>query len=48
MLLLLVQCEYECSLCEVVHRYTEGTIFDLHRDLRTGNARWIYEEVKEG
>lgn len=43
----LVECEYDCSLCGMVHRYTDGTDYDLHRDLMTGNRRWTYEEIAE-
>ncbi len=47
MLLQLVHCEYDCGLCGTVHRYTEGVTYDLHRDLMTGNRRWVYVEVEE-
>ncbi len=41
----LIECEYDCSLCGITHRYTEGIVFDLHRDLRIGHARWVYKEI---
>ena len=47
MLVRLVECEYDCGLCGTVHRYTEGIVYDLHRDLMTGNRRWSYVEVEE-
>lgn len=43
----LVECEFDCGMCGEVHRYTEGTLFDLHQDLRTGNKRWIYADQPE-
>lgn len=39
-------CEYDCGRCGVVHRHSDGAVFETHMDLRTGNKRWIYEAVE--
>jgi hypothetical protein len=38
--------EYDCAHCGAVHRYSDGTIYQLHQDLASTARRWIIEVIE--
>ena len=37
---------YDCGFCGSVHRYGDGSIFALHRDLAASCEWWIIEVIE--